>query len=105
MGKNPPCKYNESSSLHKTSENSSGVRYIDGDTTQEASLVLMSNMRYVILALFCVLASAVIISCEQPLPLQEDIIKDLHISTTQYTVLVAAFTLPNIVFPIPCTLR
>lgn len=40
------------------------------------------------------------VSCEQPLPLQKDIIRDLGITHTDYTLLLAASTLPNIFFPL-----
>jgi len=41
-----------------------------------------------------------VVSCEQPLPLQKDIIRDLNISHTEYTLLLAASTFPNIFFPL-----
>ncbi len=39
-------------------------------------------------------------ACEQPLPLQKDIITDLNITHTEYTLLLAASTFPNIFFPL-----
>jgi len=41
-----------------------------------------------------------IVSSEQPLPLQKDLINDLGISRTEYTLLLAASTFPNIFFPL-----
>jgi len=41
-----------------------------------------------------------IVSSEQPLPLQKDLINDLGITRTEYTLLLAASTFPNIFFPL-----
>ena len=69
----------------------------------------VSSLRFLILALVSIVLAAVyalllytssVISCEQPLPLQKEITRDLGISNTQYTVLLAVYTFPNILFPV-----
>eukprot|EP00826_Nyctotherus_ovalis_P050921 TRINITY_DN630_c0_g1_i22.p1 TRINITY_DN630_c0_g1~~TRINITY_DN630_c0_g1_i22.p1 ORF type:complete len:119 (-),score=17.49 TRINITY_DN630_c0_g1_i22:1189-1545(-) len=75
---------------------------------QDALLQSVSKYRCIILALLSVFGASVyssqrtnrVVSSEQPLPLQKDLINDLGITRTEYTLLLAASTFPNIFFPL-----